>query len=438
MKELKHWAQCGSHPTTSDPLKAAQKDTTMPDCPIPPSPASRPTYGQGQIYRRSNGYWYVGFSHNGTFIRQSSRSRNRSDAVRLLKKLQSQCLAGVAPVPGQVRIDKLLDDLLGDYSSKGRSSLKVVRGHMTALRPIFGALRPDKVSRAILNRAVDSWQKDGRMPATINKYLGTLRRALTLGRESGFVSCVPIFPHLLEDNARQRFVEPIEFARLLATTPDDGLRDLFEWLYASSMRSGEATQLTWAMLDRSGEEWELRIPSHATKNRKARIVPVVGLLRPIVERRQAARQPPSCPYIFSRRGRKIRTFSKAFATACGKAGLVAGRKGITPHDFRRSAARNMRRAGISESVIMKIGGWKTNSMFQRYNIVDSRDMQEALGVYGDFLAQRADAALYPPALGGKPPRAGERPASYRRSGGEARLVSAHPRSRDMGTRIAAA
>ena len=33
------------------------------------------------------------------------------------------------------------------------------------------------------------------------------------------------------------------------------------------------------------------------------------------------------------------------------------------HDFRRSAARNLRRAGVAESVVMAVGGWKTAAMF---------------------------------------------------------------------------
>jgi hypothetical protein len=36
----------------------------------------------------------------------------------------------------------------------------------------------------------------------------------------------------------------------------------------------------------------------------------------------------------------------------------------------------MRRLGIGETVIMKVGGWKTAEIFRRYDIVDQTDLED--------------------------------------------------------------
>jgi len=53
-------------------------------------------------------------------------------------------------------------------------------------------------------------------------------------------------------------------------------------------------------------------------------------------------------------------------------------RGLFAHDLRRSAAKALRAAGVSESVIMAAGGWKTAAMFRRYAIVSSADQRSAV------------------------------------------------------------
>jgi integrase len=73
-------------------------------------------------------------------------------------------------------------------------------------------------------------------------------------------------------------------------------------------------------------------------------------------------------------GSPIKDFRGAWANLCKRAGL----EGLLLHDLRRSAAKAARRAGVPESVLMSMGGWKTAEMFRRYAIVSSADQRDAV------------------------------------------------------------
>ena len=62
-------------------------------------------------------------------------------------------------------------------------------------------------------------------------------------------------------------------------------------------------------------------------------------------------------------------------------------------NLRRTAVRNLRRAGVAESVIMKITGHRTREVFERYNITDQSDTQEAGRMAEEFLAKEHDERL---------------------------------------------
>jgi hypothetical protein len=103
-------------------------------------------------------------------------------------------------------------------------------------------------------------------------------------------------------------------------------------------------------------------------------------------------------------GEPIVEFRKSWQTACKKAGL----DGRLLHDLRRSAARNLIRSGVSRNVAKMVGGWKTDSMFDRYNVSSEEDLRDAIeeGLTSTPFTFRQD-------LGDSVTRMAESPALFR-------------------------
>jgi integrase len=109
------------------------------------------------------------------------------------------------------------------------------------------------------------------------------------------------------------------------------------------------------------------------------VFPLTSELRAVLERQRELtealqrKQGRIIPWIFHRRGEPIRKIQKDWDKATAAAGL----KGRIPHDLRRTAVRNLERAGVPRSAAMKLVGHKTESSYRRYAITDEAMLQEA-------------------------------------------------------------
>ena len=73
----------------------------------------------------------------------------------------------------------------------------------------------------------------------------------------------------------------------------------------------------------------------------------------------------------------VRSIRNGFEGACKRLGI----KNLRFHDFRHTAATNLRKAGVDTVTVMKICGWKSVAMFLGYNEVDDSDLQkESVGI----------------------------------------------------------
>ncbi len=265
--------------------------------------------------------------------------------------------------------DDLAQGLLADYQVNGRRSARSARLSISHLRTFFSFDRAIDITTDRIKAYAADRQKSKAANASINRELAALKRMFSLAVEDGRISHSPHIPTLEEDNARQGFVDHGAFVSLRAHLAEY-LRDPIAFLYFSGWRLGEMKALEWRDVDLVGRIVHLR--PEISKNKDGRLLPLSGELLEIVDRANAKRR-PDCPFVFHRDGDAIGDFRKAWSTACKAAGLHP----ILVHDLRRTAVRNMVRAGISDRVAMTLSGHKTRSIFDRYNIVSEADLSQA-------------------------------------------------------------
>jgi integrase len=341
--------------------------------------------GMGRIFKRGPIYW-IAYYHRGKEFRESSYSDSEKEARRLLKKRIGE--AGTGRFRGvreeRVTFEDLANSLLTDYQVNRRRSLRSARLSISHLRGFFGLERANDITTDRVKAYAARRQQEGAANASINRELAGLKRMFSLAVQDGRLSTTPYIPTLEEDNARQGFIDHGAFLSLRANL-SEYLRDPITFLYLSGWRVGEMKALEWRDVDLAGKVVHLR--PEISKNKDGRLLPLSGELFDTMDRARAQRR-PDCPFVFHRDGEPIGDFRKAWSAACKAAGLLGP---ILVHDLRRTAVRNMVRAGIADRVAMTLSGHKTRSVFDRYNIVSEADLAQATERLQAHLASISDS-----------------------------------------------
>jgi integrase len=168
-----------------------------------------------------------------------------------------------------------------------------------------------------------------------------------LGRKAGKVIQVPYIPTLEEHNVRKGFFSHEDFLKRREAL-SASLKPLATLSYFTGMRRGEVLALRWAQVD--FEERTITLNPGETMNGEARLLPMAGEVYQtlLAQRRLRDEKFPACEHVFfsHRTGERVRNFRTAWNGACERVKL----RGAKFHDFRRTAARNLVRAGTGESV----------------------------------------------------------------------------------------
>lgn len=381
--------------------------------------------GDGSVYLRGR-TWWISYDHpDGTRTQESAKTDREPVARALLRK---RIGAGANNLPVVANAEQLtfydgaqmvIDDFVANHSHNAtkKSVIKALAvqkrrsegGHLAqyfGLRRKLMSITTDQVAAYVAKRLGDTIvtrkarvvtledgttettpeQRKPVAPATINRELQTLKRMFSLSIESGRIATKPKIKMLKEAPPRSGFFEREQYESVLRHLPAE-LRPVVTFCYITGWRmADEVLSLEWRQVDFSAGE--VRLEPGMSKNKEGRTFPFTAELRDVLlaqdaERKRLKEAGIITPLVFFRmvangrggekRPKVITSLGKSFKAAC----RAAGCPGRTPHDFRRTAVRNLVRAGISENVAMKMTGHKTRSVFERYNITSGDDLKSA-------------------------------------------------------------
>lgn len=320
--------------------------------------------GMGPLRRKNpTGAWFFWLDGARVFTPYTSKTAAEDWRRKYLAQQASRELIG----PENVTVGHLLDLVEQDYKDKGRASLGALQSRLKRLRVEFGRIRAADLTESTI-RSYRGARKAA--PATINRELEVLRRALMIGKRRKLVVAPAHVELLRVDNVRTQRITPEQYRRLIKA-----LRTPEKWAailaYHTGWRLGRILDLRWEQID--FEQLVIHPPKRQAEQKRVGTAPIYGeMVAALLECRKRADYTRS-EYVVQRpSGTKLVDISKAWRKATAAAGLT----GLRFHDLRACAASNLIDAGIPQVEAMRILGHQTDAMFRRYQIDSPKRLRD--------------------------------------------------------------
>ncbi|HEY6444630.1 MAG TPA: tyrosine-type recombinase/integrase [Candidatus Acidoferrales bacterium] len=348
--------------------------------------------GQGSIIRRpgTKNFYIRYYASDGRQIQEAVGSHVKEVAERLLQQRLGERGLGIKPAQDVkiLRYEKIRDAFVEEHTDATFSSAKSNINH---LDDFFAEMSVLEIDTDAIRRFIKRKREQGLSDPSIRRILVDLRAMFNQAKREGKIrhSDVPYFPMPADSKPRKGFLAPDQFVTLLKHIPKR-LQPVVKFSYATGCRIGATKKITWNMVARDYSEIEL--PGEITKTGEPLTLPLAGPLAEVATTLKKIFRDESKP-VFD-----VRDLRYSWYKACAASGFGVYNsktrvyRGLQLHDFRRSAARNLIRAGVDRGTAMSITGHRTESVFERYNITDAADRKDALIRVGQYNSRQAKAA----------------------------------------------
>lgn len=316
------------------------------------------------VRKRGNVWWYDFTVKGKRYRKPIPEARTKKKAEEVEDKMKVSVYDGTYDKPNPKTLAAFIDEDFWPWALANYRTPKMTHHyHVQVVKQAFGHKTLQDISYLDVERfkreklAVISRFKRPLAPATINHFLETLSRILSMACDAGLVKENPCsrVKLLRTDNQRTRYLETEEEERLLAHLQEHfpSLRRVVLFALHTGMRRGEIVRLSWADVDRVRGLINVR----KTKNGKDRIVPINSIAASVLD--EAATLNLDKPTVFEI---AAQTVSDYFRKSVKKLKL----NNLCFHDLRHSFATRLGDAGMDAFTIAELTGHSDLKMVKRY------------------------------------------------------------------------
>lgn len=309
-------------------------------------------------YRES---WAIVWREDGKTVRRGIGTTDKGEAQRALEDFKR--LGG--PI-GRDTVTDIMDAYLIDKSNK--PSHDRMKWAWERLKPFFGHLRPDQITRPKCREYTEKRRRRKRGDNTIRKELTTLRSGLRWhDKNTPAIIEMPPMP-----TPREVFITKEQFDLLVRSATAHHVKMFLMLAWFTAARKEALLSLTWEQVDFKRGQIDL---GSAVGNKGRAKPPILPTLKAaLLEAKKSA----VTDYVVEWGGNRVKNIRKGFNAAAETAELGH----ITPHDIRRSAARRMIERNVPLSEVSQYLGHSsvavTEKFYARFSPTHLRRAAEAL------------------------------------------------------------
>lgn len=301
--------------------------------------------------------------------------RTRSAAKKWIQDTESAIRDGRHAKTSEAKrhtLGELLDRFIAQWLPKNAKSQAKQTALLTWWKQRLGHLLLTDLTSGLIAESRDALllettaRKKLRSPSTVNRYLASLSKALTVAvKEWGWLDDSPMrkVSKPSEASARDRFLSSDEIDRLLAACKASSNTQLYLLVHLSiltAMRFSELATLKWSDVDFNICTITLR----ETKNGDRRVVPLTGRMEELLKQCPTYAENALGPIFLPQRQKHAGVVS--VRSAFHRALQTAGIKEFRWHDLRHTAASHLAMNGATQGELMAILGHRSPHMTRRY------------------------------------------------------------------------